>query len=182
MTHEQQQCPTSADGGQLIFFGSPCTLCAVRGRLKKKHVHSYINMNIYIVSSCSSNLANFMDPSPAARFSIVGLNQWISSGCLGWNAQTSQIYHQIAVPTLISWFYWLSTAHRSCLWQRKSHFRCFTSVETPISAIYQDKKKKKSSNSCELSVLLSRVTLSLFWWGSAACSANECACADVLHH
>lgn len=120
-----------------------------------------------------------MDPSPAARFSIVGLNQWISSGCLRWNAQTSQIYHQIAIPTLISWFTG-SVQHTEAVFgkenftldvllQLKPPFRPYTKIN-------------KSSNSCELSVLLSRVTLSLFWWGSAACSANECACADVLHH
>lgn len=153
---------------------APCTV-----GLKKKR--ALLNQHeIYIAPSCSSNLANFMDPSPAARFSIAGLNQWISGGCLGWNAPTSQIYHQIAIPTLISWFTG-SVQHTEAvcckenvtldvLLQLKRPFRPYTNVE------------KKSNNSCELSVLLSRVTLSLFWRGSAACSANECACADVLHH
>lgn len=152
---------------------APCTVGSKQRALLNQH-------EIKIAPSCSSNLANFMDPSLAARFSIVGLNQWISSGCLGWNAQTSQIYHQIAIPTLISCFtgsvqhteavFGKENVTLDVLLQLKPPFRPYTKI------------LKKSSNSCELSVLLSRVTLSLFWWGSAACSANECACADVLHH
>lgn len=89
--HCLPQCPTKANRGQLIFFGSPCMLCTVHGRLKKKKSWLWHRHIIYIVPSCISNLANFKDPSPAAWFTIVGLNQWISHGCLGRNTNQSDL-------------------------------------------------------------------------------------------
>lgn len=116
------------------LFGCPCMLCTVHGRQKKK-LDPDIDI-IYIALSSSPNSANFMDPSLAARFTIVGLNQRISHGCLGWNTQTSQIYHQIAISSLISWFYWVCIAHGTCLLQRKCHFRWFTFAETHTYTLF----------------------------------------------